>query len=79
MPNEPEPSPDGSMPKRLNLDLNAPFYDCLLDVKKKSGAASMTEAIRRALRLYQVILNAERAGEELFLRNGKGDTKVIIV
>ena len=65
--------------KRLNLELTQRTYGKLESVQKRSNAASRTEAITRALELYQKVLDNEDAGGDLIFETDQERLKVVIV
>ena len=48
-------------------------------IKKSAKADSLTEAIRRAMFLYEVLLQARAAGEQVVVRSGKSEREIVIV
>lgn len=53
---------------KLHLELSEGVHKRLVWLEEVSEADSRTEVIRRALRLYEVVLRAQQDGRELILR-----------
>lgn len=51
--------------RRLNLEISGATNELLEGLVTRSGAASCTEVIRRALSVYDVILQAQESGGEI--------------
>jgi len=64
---------------RLNLELTTKTRDRLLGLKTKSGAGSMTEVVRKALAVYEVIVDHRLRGDEIILRSTDGYEKTLVV
>ena len=58
---------------RLNLELSKQVYDQMQTLQKRSDATSLTEVIRRALALYDVITEHVSGGGRIILRHKNGD------
>ena len=58
---------------RLNLDYPSVIHQKMLIVQQRSHAASITEMLRRAVALYDLITEHISEGGEVILRNDKGD------
>jgi methionyl-tRNA synthetase len=63
---------------RLNLEITSEVREQLEALQKQTGAASLTEVIRRALALYNCISDYTQSGWELVLQKPKTkETKTI--
>ena len=62
---------------RLTLEVPAKTRDQLSDIVRRSGAASLTEVIRRALALYDLILEHNSDDGTLVLRHKDGREEVL--
>jgi hypothetical protein len=62
---------------RLNLELDPAVRRSLDDLQEKSGASSLTEAIRRALALYDMVIDHSARGGKLILRDAEGQDEVV--
>lgn len=58
---------------RLNLELSCQVHEQMQTLQKRSGATSLTEVIRRALALYDVITEHLSDGGRIILRHKNGD------
>lgn len=63
--------------KRLTLEVPTKTRDQIDDILKRSGAASLTEVIRRAMALYDLVLEHQAAGGKLVLRHEEGGDEVV--
>jgi hypothetical protein len=70
MPNQSKSSPPEKV--RLNLEFPAPIYEQLESVQQRSHAASLTEVLRRALALYDLVTEHVVDGGEIVLMDSKG-------
>jgi hypothetical protein len=65
---------------RLNLELPERIRVRLEDLRTMSESDSLTEVIRRALALYDVVLTStKRDGQKIFLRDKDGTEREIFV
>jgi metal-responsive CopG/Arc/MetJ family transcriptional regulator len=62
---------------RLSLEVPKETRDQIDDIVKRSGAASLTEVIRRALALYDLVLEHEHEDGKIVLRYKDGREEVI--
>jgi hypothetical protein len=62
---------------RLTLEVPAKTRDQLTDIVERSGASSLTEVIRRALALYDLILEHNADDGKLVLRHKNGREEVV--
>jgi hypothetical protein len=60
---------------RLNLEFPPPIHEQMQVVQQRSHAASLTEMLRRAVALYDLITEHVMEGGEIILRNRKGEDK----
>ncbi len=64
---------------RLNLDLNEGTRSRLEALRTFLSASSLTDVVRRAIAIFQAIIENEKAGGQTILRDNKGkETKVVI-
>lgn len=66
---------------RLNLDLTATVKDQLDKLQIRTEASSLTEVIRRALAVYDLMIEQEEMNGKIFLedKNGERERLRIIV
>jgi hypothetical protein len=65
---------------RLNLEFTPPIHQQMQAVQVRSHASSLTEMLRRAVALYDLITEHCTHGGEIILRNSKGqDEKLKIL
>lgn len=62
---------------RLTLEVPAKTRDQLTDIVERSGASSLTEVIRRALALYDLVLEHNSEKGTLVLRHKDGREEVL--
>ncbi len=75
-----KPSEGAKAKTRLNLELPERIRSRLEDLRTMSESDSLTEVIRRALALYDVVLtNTKRDGQKIFLRDKDGTEREIFV
>ncbi len=63
---------------RLNLEVHPAVRDRLERLRDVSGADTLTEVVRRALAVYEVLLERE-ARAEIILRSPNGEAKVVLL
>ena len=68
-----------SKPVRLNLELDQPTKRRLDRLKSNTEAASLTEVIRRALQLYEVVQQHVSGGGQVVLRMDEDETEVVFL
>lgn len=64
---------------RLNLELDGATKKRLDLLKTSTDATSITEVIRRALRLYEIVTDLQKNGGKLFMKKGKDEVEVIVL
>lgn len=64
---------------RLNLELESSVRDRLETLQERSGAATMTEVIRRALAVYEVVLQASEDGERVVVQSREGKERQLVL
>ena len=70
------PKPNTTTPPekvRLNLELSRPVHEQMQALQKRSDASSLTEVIRRALALYDVVTEHLSGGGQVVLRREDGE------
>jgi Arc/MetJ-type ribon-helix-helix transcriptional regulator len=68
-----------TQPIRLNLELTAAVNARLERLVVDTEAASRAEVIRRALAVYESLVDARRAGKELILRSPDGTEQIVLL
>ena len=64
---------------RLNLTLSVEAKRQLEKLKKETKADTLTEVIRKAIKLYDVAMQCEKNGEQLVLKSDKGEKKILVL
>jgi hypothetical protein len=64
---------------RLNLDLQTEVKERLDGLQERTGAASLTEVIRRALALYDLVVDHQKAGGRIQLYNRDGTVETLTI
>ena len=64
--------------KRLNLSLTAKSYDRLIALKVNSESDTISETVRHALAIYELLVNAKNSGDRVLLQGPQGDREVIL-
>lgn len=64
---------------RLNVELDGTTKKRLDRLKRRTEADSLTQVIRRALQLYELLTEHDRAGGELVLRNDRSEKTVVLL
>lgn len=72
------PRPKREPKPRLSLALTPSARARLDRVQALSDAETMSEAIRRALAVYEVMLNAQQNGTEIVLRTKRGERRLLM-
>lgn len=62
---------------RLNVHVTEQAKKEIDDLQRVSGAASLTEVVRAALRLYGEVIRARARGETLQLRSEDGEVREV--
>lgn len=62
---------------RLNLDITQTTKDQLLRLVEKSNADSMTEIVRRALNVYEVVLGCKQDGDLKLVHTKDGVDRLV--
>lgn len=60
-------------PKRVQIDLQEQSMAQLNELRRRTEAASYSEVVRRAIRLYEAVLDEADAGNKLFVRRPEGE------
>lgn len=69
-----------SKPKtRLNLALDATAASRLERLRDRTSAATITEVVRRALHLYDVLSKHQSEGFQVILRDGEVEKELILL
>ena len=64
---------------RLNLALNRASFDKLKKIEKTIDAASMTEVVAHALRVYEALVMATEDGGTVYIAKEGGDREVMVL
>jgi hypothetical protein len=71
---------ENTKPKfRLNLDLSPRVKEQLHDLQQRSDASSLVEVIRRALAVYDLVLDHEGARGKLILEYADGTRERLVL
>jgi hypothetical protein len=65
--------------KRLNLDLPESTYLRVKELEQLSESTSLSEVLRKALTVYDVLLKAQKAGCKIVIRDDGAEREVILV
>ncbi len=71
-------TPNGK-PTRITIDLSPKSYARLEALEDIVGAASKSEVVREALRLYEYVAKQTQAGAKFLVDDGSGDMKRILI
>ncbi len=63
--------------KRVQMDLSQNSFDRLNRVKDMSEAASYTEVMKDALRLYEYVLEQDQEGSKFLVKTANGEISEI--
>ena len=64
---------------RLNLYLPSTAKDRLERLEEATDAGSMADVIRRALTLYEVVIEATDSGEKIVIIGDDGEKRLIVL
>jgi cell division protein ZapA (FtsZ GTPase activity inhibitor) len=67
------------MPKRLNMQITDDVDDRLQRLRARNGSITTTEVFRRALAVYEKLLDTVEAGGEVVLKDADGRERVLVV
>lgn len=59
---------------RVQLELAERSFDRLSALKQKTEAASYTEVVKNALRLYENLVEQYESGKRFYLKDAEGNT-----
>lgn len=62
---------------RLSLDLSLEVRTRIATIQELTGATTSAEVVRRALGLYDLVVDVQSSGGRLILENSKGDQESI--
>lgn len=62
---------------RLNIELTQEAVSQLQRVQENSGSTTLTEAIRRALALYDLVLEQQKIGGKIIFEHADGSREVL--
>lgn len=64
---------------RLNLTLSQDAKNRLEKLQRKTDADTLTEVIRRAIKLYDRAVDIEKAGGQLIVRSDAGEREILVL
>jgi len=64
---------------RLNLEVNPAVRERLERLKGATEAESLTEVIRRALAVYEVLIDLSPTSREIVIRDSKGKERNLVL
>ena len=64
---------------RLNLRLTVETKKQIEEIQNETNTATMTEVIRKAIKLYGTVLSCEKQGRRLVLRTDDGEQELLIL
>ena len=74
------PRPRSSQPRiRLNLEVSQSVRERLENLKNETEADSLTEVIRRALAVYELLWDQRKSGGKTIVRHDDVEREIIIV
>jgi hypothetical protein len=74
------PRPERAVEKvRLNLDMHPAVKEQLQSIQERTKADSMSEVLRRALAVYQTILDTQDSGGTVLVKPKMGLVKEVLV
>jgi Arc/MetJ-type ribon-helix-helix transcriptional regulator len=65
--------------KRITMEVPDSVRERLDRLKVMSEAASITEVVRRALRVYELLLEADLSGSSVLLEDSDGRVRQVVV
>jgi hypothetical protein len=77
---KPNKTPKGSSGRvRLNLEFPQRTYDQMLEVQKRTEAASITEVMRRSIAVYDLLTQHIQSGGEIELITNRGTKEKLLI
>lgn len=64
---------------RLNLEITQETHDRMLWLRDDTGAASITETVRCALKLYEIARKAQNEGGSLRIVDADGNARELVL
>lgn len=64
---------------RLNLALSKEVRDRIESIRDETHAESIAEVIRRAVAVYDLLIEEQQSGGEVLVRNGESESRVLLV
>ena len=64
---------------RLNLEVQQDVKDRLDELQERTHASSLTEVIRRALALYNLVVDDQGDGGKVVLQNRDGSSETLTI
>ena len=72
--------PKGRAGKRLTLELKSEAHAKMKTLQNDTGAASITEVIKRALAVYEYVHDTKKSGGAIIVRDATGkETEIILL
>ncbi len=62
---------------RVNLEVSPQVRDHIKDLRRKSDAASLAEVFKKALAVYDMVLDHVQSGGKVVLEDAKGGREVV--
>lgn len=59
--------------KRFNLELPQAAFDRIREIESITEAASVSEVLRRSLKLYDFLVRQQQDGKEVVIRDGESE------
>ena len=64
---------------RVNMDVHPEIKALVLDLQERTSADSMSEVVRRAVKLYDLMLTEHANGSELLIKPKLGLTRQLLL
>lgn len=64
---------------RVNMDMHPEIKALVLDIQERTSADSMSEVVRRAVKLYDLMLTEHTNGSELLIKPKLGLTRQLLL
>lgn len=62
---------------RINLEVSPQVRDQIKDLREKSAATSLAEVFRKALAVYDMVLDQQAAGGKVVLESATGEREIV--
>ena len=64
---------------RINLDVNYAFRKAWESLRDRTGSASLTETVRRAMALYDLAVTEIEAGSQILIEKPDGELERVVL